>query len=187
MPLPRWLVSNSSSLLYAFLLGLLPLFFSSTVTYYAIRYEPHVRNFDTPAWVGFYVLSSLTMAFALTPTTFIALLSGYFLGWLSILPVSVSYLAASWIGYRAAQRLDGGRFMRNLPRKERAEKLVSNLKNNEFGLIVMARLSPVLPFAVTNVLLSLSGASLRTFLTAGFIGMLPRTMLSIWVGSQARQ
>ncbi|MES2734265.1 MAG: VTT domain-containing protein [Bacteroidota bacterium] len=187
MLIPHKLRSNYSSLLYTALLGFLPLICSSTVTYYAIRYEAYIQQFGIGSWAVFYAFSCFTMAFALTPTTFIALLSGYFLGWWALLPVALSYLTASWVGYRTAQWLDGGRFLTFLTRQEKVRRVVENLKNNEFSIIVLSRLSPVLPFAVTNVLLSLAGASLRNFLVAGFIGMLPRTLLSLWIGSQARQ
>jgi uncharacterized membrane protein YdjX (TVP38/TMEM64 family) len=52
---------------------------------------------------------------------------------------------------------------------------------------VLSRLSPILPFAITNVLFSLAGANLRPYLGASLIGMLPRTLLTLLVGSQARQ
>jgi uncharacterized membrane protein YdjX (TVP38/TMEM64 family) len=127
------------------------------------------------------------MAFALTPTTFIALLSGYFLGWKAFLPIAITYWIASLIGFKVAQMIDGGRFLRILSEKPKVKQVLENLQKDEFKIILLARLSPVLPFAVTNVLFSFSGTKIRNFLTAGFLGMLPRTILSIWIGTQAQE
>jgi uncharacterized membrane protein YdjX (TVP38/TMEM64 family) len=187
MPASSLLRGPYASLIFTLLLGVVSLLVSSTVTFYAIRYETTIQGFNALAWAGFYIVTGFTMAYALTPTTFIALLSGYFLGWYAVVPVVLSYLAASWIGYHTAQWLDKGRMLDYLTQKEKVRKVVENLKDNEFNIIVLSRLSPILPFAITNVLFSLAGANLRPYLGASLIGMLPRTLLTLLVGSQARQ
>jgi uncharacterized membrane protein YdjX (TVP38/TMEM64 family) len=175
------------SIVYAILLGVLPLVFSSTLTVWVVRHEVEIRVFGTGTWVLVYAASVLTMAFALTPTTLVALLSGYFLGWASVGPVVLGYAMASLLGYLTARRLDGGQLLGYLSRKPNVRPVLDRLRADEFRVIFFARLSPVLPFAVTNVLFSFGGTSLRNFLLAGFLGMLPRTLLSIGVGTQGRR
>jgi uncharacterized membrane protein YdjX (TVP38/TMEM64 family) len=165
----------------------MPLLASSSISYWVITHEPDIRNFTSQNWAVTFLLACFTMAFALTPTTFVALLSGYFLGWGAFLPLALSYWVASYIGYKIAQKIDGGRFLKILSEKPKVKQVLENLQKDEFKIILLARLSPVLPFAVTNVLFSFSGTKLRNFLTAGFLGMLPRTILSIWVGTQAQE
>lgn len=175
------------SLVYAALLGVLPLVFSSTLAFYVVRHEAEIRAWGTLDWVLVYVASVLTMAFALTPTTLVALLSGYFLGWISVGPVVLGYAAASLLGYLVARRLDGGRLLGYLSAKPKNRAVLDRLREDEFRVILFARLSPVLPFAVTNVLFSFGGTTLRNFLLAGFLGMVPRTLLSIGLGTQGRR
>jgi len=127
----------------------------------------------------------LCLAFAITHTTFIALVSGYFLGFYSLSYISFSYLIASLIGYYAAKLLDRGRFFNTIASFKGVDKIANNLKKNEAKVIFFARLSPVLPFAMTNALLSFLKADLSKFLFAGFLGMLPRTLFFIWIGSKA--
>jgi uncharacterized membrane protein YdjX (TVP38/TMEM64 family) len=165
----------------------MPLLASSSISYWVITHESDIQNFTFQNWTLTFLLACFTMAFALTPTTFVALLSGYFLGWQAFLPLAVSYWIASYIGYKIAQKIDGGRFLKILSEKPKVQQVLKNLQKDEFKIILLARLSPVLPFAVTNVLFSFSGTKLRNFLTAGFLGMLPRTILSIWVGTQAQE
>jgi uncharacterized membrane protein YdjX (TVP38/TMEM64 family) len=178
---------NTFTILYTFFLGLMPLLVSSSVSYWIITHEQDIQNFTVQNWILAFIFACFTMAFALTPTTFIALLSGYFLGWQAFIPVAISYWIASFLGYKTAQFIDGGRFLTILSKKPKVKQVLENLQKNEFKIILLARLSPVLPFAVTNVLFSFSGTKLRNFLTAGFLGMLPRTILSIWIGTQAQE
>lgn len=182
-----FLKKNTFTVLYTFFLGLMPLLVSSSISYWVIMHEQEIQNFTFQNWIIAFIFACFTMAFALTPTTFIALLSGYFLGWQAFIPVAITYWIASFLGYKTAQFIDGGRFLLILSEKPKVKKILENLQKDEFKIILLARLSPVLPFAVTNVLFSFSGTKLRNFLTAGFLGMLPRTILSIWIGTQAQQ
>lgn len=165
----------------------MPIFASSSISYWLITHEQVVQQFTILQWVLVYVASCFSMAFALTPTTFIALLSGYFLGWNALIPIAISYWIASYLGFKMAKLIDGGRFLSKISEKPKVREILDNLQKDEFKIILLARLSPVLPFAVTNVLFSFSGTKLKNFLTAGFLGMLPRTILSIWLGTQAQE
>jgi uncharacterized membrane protein YdjX (TVP38/TMEM64 family) len=186
-PMFDFLKKNTFTILYTFFLGLMPLLVSSSISYWVITHEQDIQNFTVQSWIIAFIFVCFTMAFALTPTTFIALLSGYFLSWQAFIPLAITYWVASFIGFKTAQFIDGGRFLTILSEKPKVKQVLENLQKDEFKIILLARLSPVLPFAVTNVLFSFSGTKLRNFLTAGFLGMLPRTILSIWIGTQANE
>jgi uncharacterized membrane protein YdjX (TVP38/TMEM64 family) len=183
----NFLKKNTFTILYTFFLGLMPLLVSSSISYWVITHEQAIQHFTFQHWVIAFTIACFTMAFALTPTTFIALLSGYFLGWQAFFPLAITYWIASFLGFKTAQMIDGGRFLQILSEKPKVKQVLENLQKDEFKIILLARLSPVLPFAVTNVLFSFSGTKLTNFLTAGFLGMLPRTILSIWIGTQAQE
>ena len=51
----------------------------------------------------------------------------------------------------------------------------------------MSRLSPVLPFALMNFVLSLMQVRKRDYLYGSLLGMLPRTTFFYWLGTQAKQ
>jgi uncharacterized membrane protein YdjX (TVP38/TMEM64 family) len=165
----------------------MPVLVSSTLAVYAIRYETQIGQLPLEYWLLFYAITCFTMAFALTPTTFIALISGYFLGWISLPFMSVSYLIASWLGYRAAVFFDRGKLLQSLEERKGVRQFIERLKTGQLGIIIMSRLSPVLPFAMMNVLLALLRVNLTKFVWGGFIGMLPRTVVSIWAGTQTRE
>jgi uncharacterized membrane protein YdjX (TVP38/TMEM64 family) len=68
----------------------------------------------------------------------------------------------------------------------KAVPIAGELKKREFMIILLSRLSPALPFAVTNLLLSILKADFKKYFIAGSIGMLPRTLIFIWTGTQAK-
>lgn len=53
-----------------------------------------------------------------------------------------------------------------------------------FKIVLLTRLSPVFPFNLLNYALGLTGVSLRDY-TLGAIGMLPGTLLYVYIGSLA--
>ncbi|MGB3850680.1 MAG: VTT domain-containing protein [Tunicatimonas sp.] len=169
-----------------------PLAVSSVVTYYALIYEPAIRQLGPGAWAAAFALSCLTMGLALTPTTFVALVSGYFLGLPALAGVIASYTGASLIGFLLTRAVDQGQLINSIygwlgdERAKRLHQLLSGIADHQFGVIVMARLSPLLPFALMNVVLPVAGVRLVPFLVAGTLGMLPRTAFFVWLGSEAK-
>ena len=70
---------------------------------------------------------------------------------------------------------------------QRVREILENIKEQELKIIFFAKLSPVLPFALTNFVFALSGAKLKNILLGGFLGMIPRTVLAVWTGHQAKE
>ena len=192
MLITELLRTNRRSAFLALWMAIIPLTASSLITVFALRYENYIHQFGTLQWTIYFLTSCFTMALAFTPTTFIALLSGYFLGMPAAPFVIVAYIFASFLGYQLTHLVDNGHFIqtvKDLPggKGEKALRLLEGIQHNQFGLIIMARISPVLPFAIMNVLLPIAGVRLREFLLAGTIGMLPRTLFFIWLGGQAQE
>jgi uncharacterized membrane protein YdjX (TVP38/TMEM64 family) len=185
MPLPKVITENKKSILYTSLMGVGAIVVSTIITYYAARFETEILAFEWHHWLIFYLITSFTMAFAMTPTTFIALLSGYFLGWSSLPGVCISYLLASYIGYQVATFIDNGKFMQTISEKKGVKEWIDRIKTSQWSIIILARLSPILPFAIMNVVLSIVKTDLTKFIICSFVGMFPRTVMTIWVGSQA--
>lgn len=52
-----------------------------------------------------------------------------------------------------------------------------------FKIVLLLRLSPVFPFTLLNYALGLTKVSFRTYLLASWIGMLPGTILYVYLGS----
>lgn len=126
------------------------------------------------------------MAFALTPTTVIALVSGYFLGIKAIVPLVITYSLASVIGYFISKPLGKSFHAAAHKAYPKMDRLIQGMSSRSpAGFVFLCRISPILPFAVMNVVLPFIGVRFKSFFWGGIAGMLPRTVLAIVAGSLA--
>lgn len=180
-------VSKNKGTIFTFLfLVIAPFIFDSILLSVLISDQTYFHQFTYSEWSLFYLLAMFAMAFGLTHTTFIAVFSGFFLSYISIPFVVVSYLLASVIGYFIGRLITREKVITTIMTLPKAEPIAIELKKREFMIILLSRLSPALPFAVTNLLLSILKADFKKYFIAGSIGMLPRTLIFIWTGTQAK-
>lgn len=166
---------------------ILPLLFSSYITYYAVAHEATFRQFTGWAWALVTLLCCLTSTIALTPPTLLALVFGYFLGWSAIIPLFVLNMVAILLVNLLVRWVDQNRLLGYLEQNPKVQTVLERIRKQELKFIFFTKLSPVLPFAVTNLVFALSGARLKNILLGGFLGMVPRTVLAVATGSQARE
>jgi len=166
---------------------IMPLSFSSGLSLLIIENISYVENFQLFEWVIVFSIVSFTMTFALTPTTVIALLSGYFLGLFAVLPVVVSYSLASLGGFYLSNSL-GSNFQEVIRSSyPKLDAFIHKMSDKSpVSFVIFSRISPVLPFAVMNIVLPFIGIKLKPFFWGGMLGMLPRTVLAIIIGMLAK-
>ena len=167
-------------------LSVTPIVFTSLLTYFAVVHEAAIANFTAWQWAGITVACAITSA-GLTPPTMLALIFGYFLGWQAVVPLFVINFGGILFINLMVRWLDHERFLAFIQRNPKAQSVLDRILNNELEVIFFAKLSPILPFGLTNLLFALSGAKLKNILLGGFLGMTPRTLLAIWSGHEARE
>ncbi len=177
---------NASTFISMLLLVVVPVVVSSTLAVVLYNYQNLLAGLSWVEMLLYFAVISVTMALALTPTTFVALVSGFYLGWIGFGGIVVSYGIAALIGYSLARIIDHGKMLSFLNRFEKARILMQELRNQSWSLIILTRISPVLPFALMNFVLSLLQVDRTRFFIASIIGMLPRTLFFFWIGTQAR-
>lgn len=171
--------------LLGLLLSALPVLMSSYITYYAVMHESQIAAFTSTEWTLATIVCSLSCAFALMLPTPLALIFGYFLSWKATLPLFIINMSAILLVNLVVRRLDHDRVRRMIEQNPKAARILERIRERELQFIFFAKLSPALPFSLTNMVFSLSGASLRNILLGGFLGMVPRTLLAIWTGAEA--
>ena len=123
---------------------------------------------------------------ALLPGSVLTLAAGFAYGpvggLLVVSPASVLAATAAFLLGRTAIR---GWVQRKIAGAPRARALSRAIEKDSFKLILLLRLSPVVPFNVLNYALGVSEASLSRYVVASFIGMLPATWLYVYLGSLA--
>ena len=168
------------------LLSVTPIVFTSLLTYFAVVHEGALAGLTGWQWAGITLLCAITSA-GLTPPTMLALIFGYFLGWQAVLPMFIINFGGILFINLLVHWLDHDHFLAFLRRNPKAQSVLDRIMNNELEVIFFAKLSPILPFGLTNLMFALSGARLKNILLGGFLGMTPRTLLAIWSGHEARE
>lgn len=132
----------------------------------------------------FFGVASLSMACALSPTTFVALASGFFFGWGGLWGILMSYPIAAMIGREIGKFLLRGNRKASWLNHQAFNAIFAQLGQQPFRLLVFMRLSPVLPFAMSNFLLAQVQIRNPIYLAGTMVGMLPRTIVALWLGTQ---
>lgn len=173
---------NKSSFSIGGGLSILPLLTSSTIVTLGYNYQEKIIHFTEFEWITFFILSSITMAFALTPTTFMALFTGYFLGWTALYGMIPAYMIAASLCYFVVKWIDQGKFNNSIQKYPIANAIINTVHESPLKIVAFTKLSPILPFALSNLLLAWAKTPISSFLFGSLIGMLPRTLVSIWFG-----
>lgn len=169
------------------LLTVVPLVTTSIATAWAISYETELRNWPFEWWIVATLILTLASSVALTPPTFLALVYGYFLGWTAVPLLFGLNLGAIAIIYASANLLHASSIRSYLVQVyPQVNSLLRRFQQNELRLIFFAKLSPVLPFAITNLFFAMAGARFKQVIAGGTLGMIPRTLLAVWAGREAR-
>ena len=154
---------------------------------YMYAHEADFQQFGWVNWGLFYFLTIFTMGLAITPTTFIAFVGGYFLAWYSLPFMVPAYLLASLLCYFLSRKVDGGKFVASLRKNPQVDQYLNRAYKSQLSLVIYSKLSPALPFALSNFLLAVMNIRIGQFLLGCFIGMLPRTVLAVWAGQELKQ
>ncbi len=135
--------------------------------------------------MGLTFSGALLMGLALTPTTILAITTGFIWGWQAFLPLVFSYALASLIGYFLGKKIDQNSLEIILENYPKAKLLLQEKKGKWGQLIFFVRISPVIPFALSNLLFALLKTGWKKVLVYGALGMLPRTIMAFTLGTYA--
>jgi uncharacterized membrane protein YdjX (TVP38/TMEM64 family) len=127
-----------------------------------------------------YIVSTVVML----PGSILTLAAGfaYGPGW-GLLIASPASVAGATCAFLLGRTLLRDWVTRRLGNSPRAHAIDAAVEREGFKLVLLMRLSPVLPFNVLNYLLSLTRLRVRTYLAASFLGMLPGTAFYAYLGS----
>jgi uncharacterized membrane protein YdjX (TVP38/TMEM64 family) len=173
------------SILTAYL-AISPVLGSSVLGAWLIRHEDTVQHFQPSDWLLATAILTVLSAVAITPPTLLAFVFGYFLGWVAVMPLISMNLLAILSVYWFVQLFDRQLIHNFFMSYPQTQSFFQKIQTNQFRFVFFTKLSPVLPFALTNVLFAVANLRLKNILGGGFLGMIPRTVLAVWVGYEAQ-
>jgi uncharacterized membrane protein YdjX (TVP38/TMEM64 family) len=131
-----------------------------------------------------YALAYMAAALLLLPGSLLTLGAGLaygpLYGTLLVSPVSVAAASAAFLLGRTAAR---PWIQKRVEADPRFSVIDAAIGREGFKIVALLRLSPVLPFNLLNYALGLTRVGLRDFVLASFVGMLPGTILYVYLGS----
>lgn len=150
--------------------------------------SPWLQANQTEGIFAFILSVAVLAGLAIIPTNVVGMVSGYAFDFkFGLLAMFGAIIGALAINYFISKRLAGKNFQEVLEKKPKLKAVHKALLKESFFkavvIIVLMRLSPALPFAATNFMISASGVSLKTFLLGTILGHLPRTSATVFVGS----
>lgn len=137
---------------------------------------------------GFLAAATLAIAACLLPSHATSLVAGFvYGGGLGSSVAMGSVLVAAWLGYVVLRRVVGGRVLAAVAGSERATAVHRALLQRgpwrTVAFVALLRLSPVMPFAATNLLMAALSVPLGAFLLASALGLAPRVLGVAWLGA----
>jgi uncharacterized membrane protein YdjX (TVP38/TMEM64 family) len=127
-----------------------------------------------------YALGAVLMIPGVALTAGAGLVYGTLIGVLIVSPASVlgatgafliaRYFARDWVESK----------LQNYPKFKAIDRAV---ERQGFKVVLLIRLQPVLPFVLLNYALGLTRVRLRDYVVASWIGMLPATIVYVYLGS----
>ncbi|MEO1449074.1 MAG: VTT domain-containing protein [Bacteroidota bacterium] len=177
-----------ASWLYSLSIGfsaILPLLLSGSIWLLGRPYLIQMTERGVWGLCLFTLLAASIMGMALSPTTLVALASGFLWGWAGFPAMLIAYLLAAMLGRFAGLFLSSQLFPRSWQSQTRVIRFIRRVEARPWQALIFARLSPALPFAMTNLVLGKMQIPLLTYVSATMIGMLPRSVVSFGIGVYA--
>ena len=133
----------------------------------------------------FFILYVIATVFML-PGTILTLGAGVVFGVVkgSIL-VSLSSTAGATAAFTVGRYIARNRVERRIEANETFRAMNQAVGREGWKIVGLTRLSPVFPFNLLNYAFSLTRVSLRHYVLASWIGMIPGTILYVYIGSLA--
>lgn len=108
-------------------------------------------------------------------------------GWAVMPVVLVAATLGSWLAFFAARHLFRDRLRRLIDRKPRLRATVEAVGDGGWRLLTLMRLSPFVPFNAQNYALGVTDVSTTAYLVSTVIGMLPGTVVCVYLGAIGRR
>jgi uncharacterized membrane protein YdjX (TVP38/TMEM64 family) len=137
------------------------------------------------AW-AVYVAVYVAACVLLVPGSILTLAAGALFGLLQgTILVSVASVTGATAAFLIGRTMARDWVSHKVESMRRFRALDRALAHGGFTVVLLTRLSPLIPFNLLNYAYGLTAVKLRDYVLASWIGMLPATVLYVYVGSAA--
>ncbi len=126
-------------------------------------------------------------ALFLVPASWLNVAAGFFFGpWIGTIVASVGGALGAGIAFILGRTIARELVESQVKSRPAMQALGAAVGQQGFKIVMLTRLSPVLPYGVLNYLFSVSQVKFRDFLIATWLGMLPVSLMYAYLGSAAQ-
>lgn len=134
-------------------------------------------------FIGAYIVAAVLVV----PGSILTLAAGFVFGLpLGVVLVSVGSVAGAGAAFLVGRFLARDWVAQRVARLPRFRALDSATHHEGFLIVLLARLSPLFPFNLLNYGLSLTAVKFRDYVLATWLGMLPATVVYVYIGTLAK-
>jgi uncharacterized membrane protein YdjX (TVP38/TMEM64 family) len=162
----------------------------------AMRFLPvqqWLRNFND--WVGqmgvagifVFIIVYVVATVLLAPGSVLTIGAGFAFGlWRGFLAVSAGATLGASLAFLVARFIARNKIEALANRNEKFRKIDNAIGRQGAKLIFLLRLSPVIPFNLSNYFYGLTAVKFWPYVLASWIGMLPGTFLYVYIGTASK-
>ena len=132
------------------------------------------------AFIAIYIIASVLFISGAVLTLGAGLVFGVVKG--SIL-VSVASVAAATVSFLIGRYLAREKVAKLIEKQPKFKAIDSAVAKEGWKIVGLVRLSPVFPFVFLNYAFGVTQVSLRDYVVASWIGMMPGTIMYVYIGS----
>ena len=138
------------------------------------------------AWLAFFATYVVATVFMI-PGSILTVAAGFLFGVVyGTIVVSVSSVAGATAAFLVGRALGREWVRRKVGTDRRLAAVDTATRDRGFLIVMLLRLSPLFPFNALNYFLSLTGVRTAHYVLASWVGMLPATVLYVYIGSVAQ-
>jgi uncharacterized membrane protein YdjX (TVP38/TMEM64 family) len=147
------------------------------------RFQEYVAG--RGAWgMVLYVLGYVAAALLFVPGALLTVGAGLVFGfWRGVIVVSIASTTAAALAFLIARYLARPAVERWAKNNERFRAVERAVAQRGAVVVLLLRLSPAVPFSLSNYLYGLTPVAFGTYVLASWIGMMPATALYVYLGS----
>jgi len=139
-----------------------------------------------PVGIALYLLIYIGFALALGPAWALSVAAGVAFGLWALFLVLPTALTAAVAGFLVARHLARDRVAPLIHRRARLKAVDLAIQEHGVKVVLLVRLSPLLPFGAKSYLFGLSRVSLWRYLIGTAAGILPGSILYVFFGAAGR-
>jgi uncharacterized membrane protein YdjX (TVP38/TMEM64 family) len=134
-------------------------------------------------FIGVYVAATVL----LVPGSILTVGAGFAFGlWKGFLAVSAGATLGAALAFLVARFIARDKVEAIAKRNDKFRKIDSAIGKQGAKLVFLLRLSPVIPFNLSNYVYGLTGVKFWPYVLASWIGMMPGTFLYVYIGTASK-